>query len=289
MKTVNGIVIQRSRGEVAFMVFKITLLVLLSVFFMLPYFFMLFRSVMTVSEVQEIPIAFFPKTLDFSNYVKIFEADYATYTLNTLLVVVIGVVVEPLSASLAAYAFGKMKFVGKRLLFGVMLATIMIPPAIVQVPLYVMYVQLNFIDTLAPMIVPGFFGGGALYIFLITQFIKGIPNSLEDAAKIDGAGVIRRYAMVTLPLCVPILLYVAFTVFNAKWGDFYTPMVYLQSPEKYTLAMGFYMQTILGGQAMKYANTRMAAGVFLTIIPLILMFFFQKQLVEGVVVSGIKV
>lgn len=260
----------------------------LTLYFVFPVAFMLLRSVMTEAEASSVPVAFFPQGFNYQSYVKIFREDYWLYTLNTLKIALINIVTMVFTASLSAYGFARIKFKGRGPLFAVMLATLMLPAAVSQIPLYVLYARFGWIDTHYPFIIPKMFGGGAINIFLIIQFMRSVPKELDEAAEIDGAGVFRRYVQITMPLCVPILIYITVNIFNGAWGDFNTPKVFLQTKSKFTLAMGIYYQSFLGGYQMAFSNLRMAAGVFMTVIPAILFFVFQKRLVEGINIGAVK-
>ncbi len=260
----------------------------LAVVLLFPVAFMVTKSLMTGTEAASLPVKFWPDNPTLENYRRIFtEGNYMRYTANTLIIVVFNMIAIPLSASVVAYGFAKTKFAGKNVLFVAMLSTIMLPSMVVQIPQFAMFSSFGWINTYFPMTIPNLFGGGAMNVFLLRQFMRGIPNELDNAAKIDGANAFQRYLIITLPLCVPILIYVMITVFNTYWSDFFGPLMYLKTEAKYTLAIGIFRDSIQNS-SVSNVPVRMAAGVFMTLFPAVLFFIFQKQLIEGVTVGSIK-
>ena len=208
--------------------------------------------------------------------------------MQTAKVVVFNLIAVPLSASFVAYGFSKYRFRGKKFFFAVMMGTMMLPGVVTQIPLYVLFNDFGWLDTLLPLTIPNLFGGGAIYVFLIRQYMIGIPKELEEAAKIDGANPLVRYFRITLPLCVPILTFIMVTVFNANWSDFYTPLLYLSKEGSETLAYAIFKDSLYTFVTPDKANLKMAAGTFMSVFPAILFVIFQKQLIEGVSTSALK-
>ncbi len=268
---------------------------LLAAIFMFPYFLMLMKSLMTSEEVVNPQLQLFPAVPQFRNYILLFAEStyggggYASGLFYTLVVVGSNMLIVPISASIIAFSFAKLQWKGRNFMFALMLSTIMLPAVVTQLPLYVMYTGFGWINTLYPLIIPNLFGGGAINIFLLRQFMLGIPKDMDEAAKIDGAGAFRRYAFITIPLCVPILLYVMVTVLMANWGDFYGPLIYLPSMRApRTLAYAIFYDSMNANASTAKANLRMAGGVFMTVIPVVVFALFQKALIEGVAVTGLK-
>lgn len=255
-----------------------------------PYFYMVMKSLMSELEVVDPTPKFFPSVPQWTNYIRIFtESGYFKATLNSLIVIAFNIVATLLSATLIAFSFAKCRWVGRKVMFALMMFTMMLPAVATQIPLYIIYSRLNWIDTLLPLTIPNLFGGGASYIFLLRQYMMGIPNDMEDAARVDGASTFRIYWNIILPNCKPILIYIAVTIFISNWGDFYGPLVYMTSSDApYTLAYLIYNNSINSDAASTLAGVRMAGGVFMTIIPAILFGLFQKQLTQGVLTSGLK-
>lgn len=266
------------------------IMIAIAVVLIFPYFYMVMKSLMSEEEVISPNPPFFPKTPIRGNYIRLFsESGYGRALLNSIIVVAFNCIVVPLSASLIAFSFAKCRWKGRNLMFALMMFTTMLPAVATQIPLYVMYSEFGWIDTLLPLTIPNLFGGGASYIFLLRQYMMGIPNDMGDAAKVDGASPFRIYWNVILPNCKPILLYIAVTVFITNWGDYYGPLVYMTSDNApYTLAYLIYKNSTEGDAAAQLAAVRMAGGVFMTIFPAIVFALFQKQLTEGVLTSGIK-
>lgn len=264
-------------------------MILFAVVLLFPYVFMICKSLMTGTEAAQIPVELFPKKPTVSAYGKIFSSEnsYMLYTFNSFKIIVFNVIAIPFSASLVAYGFSKTKFFGKNVLFAVMLSTMMLPTMVLQIPQFVMFMSFGWYDSMWPLTIPNLFGGGAANIFLIRQFMRGIPNSLDEAAKIDGANAFIRYLYITLPLCKAIIIFMMVTTFIAYWSDFYGPLIYLKTPAKFTLAIGIFKESEQLVQ-LDDKPVLMASGVFMTIFPAILFGFFQKELIEGVQMAGLK-
>lgn len=266
------------------------LMVTIAIVLIFPYVFMVSKSLMNSVEVINPVVQLFPKKPQYTNYVDLFtESDYLKATLNSIIVVTFNIIVVPLSASLIAFSFAKLEWKGKKFMFAFMMSTMMLPGIVTQIPLYVMYSKIGWLDTLKPLMIPNLFGGSAIYIFLLRQFMRAIPKDLEEAAKIDGAGTFRIYWQIILPLCKPVLIYIVVTVFIANWGDYYGPLVFMSSSEApRTLPYLIFLQSTDVNAAANMVHMRMAGSVFLTIVPIILFSIFQKHLIEGIVMTGIK-
>lgn len=283
------------------------LMTALAIVLLVPYLYMINRSLMTADNAKY-SYDFFTKDWMFSNFKTLFydntvegnSANPLAYLSGlkwTIIIIAFNLVAVPLSSSFIAYSFAKLKWTGRNVMFFLMLGTMMLPAAVTQLPLYVMYSQngifgnggFNWLDTIYPFTIPNLFGGGAVYIFLTRQFMLGIPKDFDEAAKIDGANTFQRYLFITLPLCQPVLLYVMSQVFISYWGDYYGPMVYCDGEKIRTLAQIVYYSTNSTDRVGSIKdNIVMAGAVFMSIIPTIIFAIFQKQLIEGVSMSGIK-
>ena len=265
------------------------LLALRSASFSFPFFFMFFKSFMGDKESYSLPVRFFPSSFTLTAYKAVLDVTLLQYFKNTLFVIVFNAIAVPLSASLCAYGFTRVKFQGSEFVFAIVLATIMLPSIVIQVPLYVIFNSFGWIGTLYPLTIPNIFGGGAVNIFLIRQFMRGIPKDIENSAKIDGANSWTIYWRIILPLCMPIITFIIVNTFLGTWNDFMGPLIYLAGkPENDTRAIGIYSK-FMGGLAMKnYPNQQMAVGVLMVIPPSIIFFIFQRQLIEGVTFGGLK-
>lgn len=261
----------------------------IAVILIFPYFYMVMKSLMTSEEVVG-PVKIFPDSPQFVNYVRLFSQNgYLKALINTMFVIVFNLIAVPLSASIIAFSFAKLNWKGKNLMFALMLGTIMLPSIITQIPLYIMYTRFNWINTFWPLTIPNLFGGGAINIFLLRQFMKGIPRDMDEAAKIDGASTFRRFISITFPLCKPVLTYIMVTIFIANWGDFYGPLVFMNSSNApRTLAYVLFLDSTEKDAATYKSNMRMSGGVFMSLIPAGLFWIFQRELINGIVMTGVK-
>jgi multiple sugar transport system permease protein len=189
-----------------------------------------------------------------------------------------------LSCAAVGYGFARLRFPGRDLLFGITLATLMIPPIVTFIPTYVLFAKLHLIGGYTPLILPAFFGN-AFFIFMMRQFFLGIPRDLSDAARIDGAGEFRIFWQIMLPLVRPALMVVAVFSLLYTWHDFFGPLIYLQDQSQFPLSLGLY--------AFKSQRTaewaRIMMGSFLTTLPLIIVFLFtQRYFLRGIATTGLK-
>lgn len=278
------------KKEVVYRVCIVTLMTLLAVILIFPYFYMISKSLMTSAEALSLEIKLFPKKPQWGNYMQIFsDSGYGTALLHTMEVIVFNGIAVPLSATFVAFGFARCKFVGKKPLFAFMLSTMMLPAVITQIPLYVLYSKIGWLNTLLPLTIPNITGGGALYIFLARSFIQSLPAEIDSAAKIDGAGALRRFFRIALPLCKPIIIYILINVFTSAWGDYYGPLVWrLNDSFPDTIAYRVFYLLQNGAVSNDSVHIRMAAGVIMSVVPAALFFVFQKQLIEGVAMDGLK-
>ncbi len=265
------------------------IMVVIAVVLLFPYFYMIVKSLMTAEEVDNPYANFFPQKPQFKNYVEVFKTGgYGKGLMWTMFIIVFNLFAVTISSTMIAYSFAKLRWVGRDIMFVAVLGTMMLPAAVTQLPLYIIYSKINFLNSILPFTVPNLFGGGAVYIFLIRQFMMGIPNELENAAKIDGANAFVRYSRIIVPLCKPVLIYVMVQVFLSYWGDYYGPLVYCTAADApRPLALVLYNFITDNSQGTKI-NILMAGAVFMSIIPTILFGIFQKQLVEGVTMGSLK-
>ncbi len=278
-----------SPKKLALQISLYALMVFIGVVLLFPYFYMIVKSLMTVEEVDNPYANFFPAVPQFSNYVEVFKTGgYGEGFLWTMLIIGFNLIAVPLSSTMIAYSFAKMRWFGREVMFVFVLGSMMLPSAVTQLPLYIIFSKIGFLNSIWPFTIPNLFGGGAVYIFLIRQYMMGIPNELENAAKIDGANAFTRYTRIMLPLCKPILIYICVQVFLAYWGDYYGPLVYCTSSDApKPLALVLYNFITDNSQGTKI-NILMAGAVFMSIIPTILFAIFQKQLIEGVTMGSLK-
>ncbi|MGC0274477.1 carbohydrate ABC transporter permease [Pseudactinotalea sp. Z1739] len=225
-------------------------------------------------------------TLD--NYVRGWMiSDFPLYLVNTIIVVVGCLVGNLIACALAAYAFARLQFRMRRPFFVLMLAGIMLPYHVVAVPQYIMFSAVDLVgDSFLPLIIPKLLATDAFFIFLMIQFLRGIPRELDAAAAIDGAGHYRTFWSIILPLMRPALLTTAIFTFIWTWNDFFSPLIYLTNPNSYTISLG--LNALLDSETATGYGPLFAMSV-LTLVPVFLFFLFaQKQLVQGIATTGTK-
>ena len=258
----------------------------LSCVFLIPFFWMLSTSLTEASKVIVRDRSWIPHPMVWHNYKEALTVlPFHLFLKNTLIITICCIIGQTLSASLVAFGFSRMRFPGRNVLFILVLSTMMLPAQVTQIPTFVIFTHLRWIDTLKPLIVPAFFGGGAFFIFLLRQFFMTIPSELEDAAKIDGCSPLGVYWNVALPLSKPALATVAIFSFMGHWNDFMGPLIYIQSMENKTLALGLNSFRSLHGTEY---HLLMAASISVLLPVLIIFFCAQKYFVQGIVLSGIK-
>ncbi|MGQ9555454.1 MAG: carbohydrate ABC transporter permease [Anaerolineae bacterium] len=255
-------------------------------FYLLPLFWMATSSLKTNAEVFAYPPKWFPAVPQWGNYVTAFQLmHFLTLLKNSALITSMTMVGAMLSSSMAAYAFARLRFAGRDMWFMVVLATMMLPGYVTMIPVYVIFRHLHWINTLKPLIVPSFLGGGAFNIFLLRQYLMTIPYDLDDAARIDGCSHYRIYWNILMPLARPALGAIAIFLFIGHWNDFFGPLIYLHSQENFTLALGLYR--FRGPYTVEWSYL-MAGTLMVASAPLIVFFLFQRYFIEGMVMTGIK-
>lgn len=235
-------------------------------------------------------IGIVPSQLDFSGYAKGWktssEYTFATYFLNSFLIIVPRIIVTVISCVLVAYAFARFEFPGRKLLFAVMVSTIMLPHIILRIPQYLMFREFGWLDTYWPIIVPSAFATDTFFVFMLVQFLRGIPRDMEEAAMIDGCNPLQLLLYVIVPLLKPAIVSVIVFQFIWTMNDFMGPLIYLSSVEKYPVSLALKMS--IGATEEVEWSSAIAISV-VALIPSVLVFFAaQKHFVEGAASSGIK-
>lgn len=266
-------------------ILRYLVIIALAALFLAPLLWMLAASVSNVEEIGKARFLFVPKKIDLANYrYALTLMPFGRYFLNTCLVTGLGIAGTLISSSMAAYAFARLKAPGKQGVFLLVLSTLMLPAMVTCVPQFVIFKSLGMYDTLWPLILPSFFGN-ALYIFLFRQFFLTIPAELEDAARLDGCSTWQVYLKILMPLSKPVAVSVMVFAFVGYWNDFMTPLIYLNSVENRTLALG--LATFSDVQGVDIVSLMAASTV--TLLPVVILFFVaQKFFVKGVVTTGIK-
>lgn len=210
---------------------------------------------------------------------------FGVFIKNSFIIVVLSTIGAVISSALVAFGFARTNFAGKNLWFTIMMLTMMLPFEVVMIPQYILFSELGWLNSMAPIVVPQFFGV-PFFIFLMVQFIRTIPLELDEAATIDGCGKLRLFVRVIMPLIAPAMATAAIFSFYWRWEDLLGPVLYLNSPSKYTVSLA--LKLFLDSETISNWGAMFAMSV-VSLIPVILVFFlFQKQIVEGISTTGIK-
>ena len=280
----------RKKKPVVYSIVHYFLLVAVSVFTIFPLFTVLITSFKGNEQVVLDPVSFVPKPFSTEGWGKVFS-DFPIwiYLRNTLILTISNVIGVTFTSAMVAYAFARFNVVHKKYIFAAMLAMMMVPGTVLQIPIYELYVGFGWINRYWPFILPAFLGGGITNVFLIRQFFLSLPKALFEAAEIDGANEFRIFLTVALPLSRAVLVTVAIFTFTGVWNDFFSPLLYLTDPNRYTLGYGlyiFYSQCKIGTNR---AWNVIAASSLLVALPVIVIFFCaQKYFVEGIALTGVK-
>lgn len=274
----------RRTKTIKLIIFYFFVIVLCSVFFS-PFLVMLTTSFKTMEDAFTIPVRVFPRKIVFSNYPAAFNRiPYFKYMGNTLFLTVLSLLGELLVVPMIAYSLSRINWKGSKICSALLMATMMIPFTVTMIPLYKTWHALKLTNTYVPLLAPHFVGH-AYYIIIMRQFMKGLPRSLFEAAKIDGANEFQRYSIIALPLCKTGLTTVGIYTVVAVWSDYLAPMIYISKKNKMTLSLG--LQQFLNEFTVDWTMLMAAATIF--VLPVVILFFvFQKNFVEGVATSGIK-
>ena len=263
--------------------FAFVLMLFIGLIMVFPLFWMVRSSVMTQSEIFRKPMQWLPERIQWKNYVDIMTLrPFARWICNSAFIVVFNVLGTMLTCSMAAFAFARLKFRGRNVVFSMVLAAMMIPSATLLIPQFMIWKILHGIDTYAPLIL-GAFGAPGFYTFMLRQFYKGIPMDIDEAAKIDGASPLRIYMNIIIPLSKAPLVTVAIFTFTNCWNDFMGPLIYLSSERKYTAALG--LRSFIGMYTGHW-HYLMAASTVLVIPVIILFACCQKVFIGGINLSG---
>jgi multiple sugar transport system permease protein len=259
-----------------------------AIIMMLPLAWMVSSSFKLEQRVFQFPPQLIPNPFRPQNYVDALTyKPFGVYLRNTAFLVLMNELAILLTASFCAYGFARLRFPGRNLWFTLVLATMMVPGVVLMVPLFVIFSRLRWIDSFLPLTVPLFFGGGAFNIFLLRQFFRTIPEELADAARIDGCNEFMIYARIMMPLAKPALTTVAIFTFLGTWNDFTGPLLYINSPQRFTLAIG-----LANFRGTMFSRTRwdllMAFATAMTLPVLAVFLLAQRYFVQGVVLTGLK-
>ncbi|WP_396129859.1 carbohydrate ABC transporter permease [Exiguobacterium mexicanum] len=252
-----------------------------------PLLWMVSTSLKSKEDVFALPPVWIPTDISFSKYTEIWSMGPLLSGISNSLIVALSVtIVGTFTSSLAAFAFAKLNFRGKNKIFLLLFASVMIPYPVLMIPQFMMFSSIGWVDTLLPLIVPGLFGN-IFMIFFLRQFLNSIPNSIIEAAKIDGCSYFQIFYKIIFPLIKPAVAAQLILWFMAIWNDYLGPILYLNSPEKQTL------QLVIANFNASYAIQSdypliMAASVVALLPMLIVFMIFQKQIIESIAISGVK-
>jgi multiple sugar transport system permease protein len=276
----------RSRNDRLWRWFTVALLLIMATVMLAPFLWLVSSSLKTQVQIFQYPPNLIPNPIRLENYIDALTyKPFGLYLRNTLVIVTLNVIAVVFTSSFCAYGFARMRFWGRDFWFGIVIATLFLPYAIMIVPQFIMFSRLGWVDTILPLTVPQFFGGGAFNIFLLRQFFRTIPEELADAARIDGCTEFGIYWRIMLPLAKPALITVAIFTFLASWNDLLGPIIYLRSPDNFTVAAG--LASFRSVQDVSW-DLQLAASTAM-ILPVILLFFFaQRYFIKGIVMTGLK-
>ena len=256
-----------------------------SIVFVTPLVWMITTSIKPRWEQLVMPPKWIPSAIVWANYTESWASrPFPLWYRNTLILVVGNVIGGILSSSLVAYGFARLQFRGRNLLFLILLSTMMLPGQVTIIPIYYLFSRIGWVDSLKPLIVPNFFGV-PFYIFLLRQFFMTISPELDNAAEIDGCSIFAIYWRIILPLSKPALAVVAIYQFTWSWNDFFGPLIYVNTPIKFPIALG--LRFFQGRWDPQIGGTM--AMTFVSVIPVLLVFYVaQRSFIQGIVITGVK-
>lgn len=271
--------------KIAIRLLQFALILLLCIIFLSPFIVMVTTSFKTNADAFTIPVKVLPRKFVFDNYpAALAKIPYFQYMANTIFITVLSVIGQLLITPMVAYSLSKIKWKGVAIISALLMGTMMIPYSVTMIPLYKIWSMLHFTNTYVPLILPTFFGN-SFYIIIMRQFFNGIPNSLMEAARIDGANEVERYVLIALPLCKPALTTVGIYSFLAAWSDYLAPLIYINKPAKLTLSLG--LQSYLNEYSVDWTLLMAAATIF--VLPVVIFFMiFQRNFVQGIATTGMK-
>jgi ABC-type glycerol-3-phosphate transport system permease component len=259
-----------------------------ALFFLFPMAWMIGTSLKTIEEIGRPQISLIPSSPQWENYDKLLHEDafYRSYT-NSIFITTMVVVGTTASVSLVAFSFSRLEWKGRGIVFALMMSTLMLPYQTTLVPQYVIFHKLHWIRTFNPITLPGFFAGGASLIFLLRQFMLGIPKELDEAAMIDGANPLQIWWHVIMPLCRPAIATISVFLFVGQWNNLMQPLIYLQKSELFTMPIYVAQKNNLQESPIPWQDI-MAASVLFVIPVLILFIFTQRYFIQSITLTGTK-
>lgn len=269
--------------------FKHIFLIACTLIMVYPLIWMVSASLKPDDAIFSQALSIFPENPQPENYPEGWQGltvSFSRFFLNSTFVTLMAVIGNLLSCSFAAYAFARLEFTGKTLFFSLMMATLMIPIHVVLIPQYILFLQIGWVNTYLPLIVPKFLATDAFFVFLMVQFFRQLPKELDEAAMIDGCSPFKIYWAIILPLSMPAMATAAIFTFIWNWEDFLTPLIYLNDVEDYTVPLALRM--FLAQDSVSQYGQMFAMSV-LSILPIVIFFvIFQKFIIRGIAMSGLK-
>jgi multiple sugar transport system permease protein len=256
---------------------------------MVPFLWMLSTSLKDASDLFIFPPQWISTPIRWNNYPDAWNAlPFDRFLLNTLFMTILAMVAEIVSAAIVAYGFARFRFPGRNVLFVILLATMMLPGILTLIPKFIMWRELDRIDTFTPLTVGAWFAWGPSYIFLLRQFFMTIPREIEEAATIDGANVVQVFSQIMLPLVKPAILAIAVLSFQGNWNNFEGALIYLNTLEKYPMVLGLqFFGASLSREAPQW-HLMMAMATMMAAPILLLFFLAQRYFIEGLTVGAVK-
>ncbi len=265
--------------------FQYAIMILLSCIFMIPLVWIISTSLKQQGEVFAYPPVWIPNPIQWHNYAEALNrAPLLRWLTNTATITFIAMIGNVVMSSFVAFGFARLRFPGRDALFVLLLSTMMLPEVVTIIPRFILFKTLGWLDTILPMVVPPFFGGGAFNIFLVRQFYLTIPKDYDEAARIDGASNFAIWRRVLVPLSMPVLTAIGIFSFVYHWNDFLHPLLYLFTEDKKTLALG--LRAFINPYDASW-HISMAASMFLVVPIMVLFFVAQRYFIKGVVMTGI--
>jgi ABC-type glycerol-3-phosphate transport system permease component len=281
----------RRARNVAFKTFVMLLIIPGAILFLAPFLWMISTSLKDPRFTYIFPPQIIPNPVRWDNYLRVFQRlPFLKYGWNTVRMTGLCLIGHLTTASLVAYGFARLRFPGRDVLFILLLSTMMLPAQVTLIPTFLIYRQLEWIDTFKPLIVPDWLGGVPFTVFLLRQFITTLPIEMDEAAKIEGCGYFGIFWRIILPLLTPALAAVAIFVFMWNWNDIFYSLIYLSSEENWTLVLGlnFMRRDSALGVGNMEAELIMAASIIVMLPCLLVFSFAQKYFIQGIVFTGVK-
>ena len=277
----------QKKAKLAARIVTYFVLIAAAVICLFPFIWMISTSFKPMSDIYKMPPTLFPENGTVENFVEGWKgANFQLYFKNTAVITFLATVGTVLSSSVVAYGFARFQSRCSKLLFMVLLGTMMLPTQVTLIPQYLLYYKLDMVDTIWPLIIPSWLGGGVFNIFLFIQFFRTLPKELDEAAKIDGANSLQVFTRILLPAVKPVMLAVLVMALVYNWNDFFNPLIYLNSNDKFTIAIG--LQFFKGSQGNVQVGQMMSMAL-VSLLPVLVIFATcQKYFIQGIKMSGLK-